>query len=708
MTKDSIFDLVTTYSGQLDIHGIYDKLELSTTEDFIKLNRILQELEDEYQIGRNSKDHFCLLKDLNLYRGMITINRKGYGFLDIDEGSIFVPERKLNTAMNNDEVIVKKIVTYDQTEGEVIKVLKRNTTHIVGTFVVRKQIYLKPDDSRLGNTLIVDNLKDYHVVDGMKVYCKVLRYGESIVVRIESILGHVNDPGVDILGILLDHGICPEFPEEVLEEAQRISDYVTDEQKLDRTDLTERTIVTIDGEDAKDLDDAISIERKGDGYLLGVHIADVSSYVIKDSMIDKEARKRGTSVYVVDRVVPMLPHVLSNGICSLNPHVERCTITCDMEVNNEGEVTNYSIYPSFIKSNERMTYTKVNKILDDDSESINEYKHLGDIFQLMKDCSSNIRRKRKNQGAIDFDKDEAKIILNERGKVKDIVLRERHEAERIIEDFMILANECVAAHTKWLEIPSLYRVHGSPSVQKSRELIRLTKILGYSFKGNVSELHPLELQKCLDYFRDTESYPVIATLMLRTMEKARYDSKCIGHFGLASDEYTHFTSPIRRYPDLVVHRELRKYYFNQESDLKTIASDEELMEVLGNETSVSERMATDAERAVDDLKKAEYMKNHIGEIYDGIISGIAKFGFFVQLNNTVEGLVSLQSLSDDYYIYDPSTLTLIGQYTNRRFSIGQRVKIRVDKVDLKNQEIDFRLFTSKSEKRQRRFIKRYR
>ncbi|MEF9892363.1 ribonuclease R [Anaerorhabdus sp.] len=700
--KRTILDkIVAGKQGEYDLEKLAKLLNMTSTSEFVLLNKVLNQLEDEYEIVRNPKNFFLTAAQAGIYRGGISINKKGFGFLDLDdENSIYISPDDLMGAMNKDEVIVK-LINLNSNEGQVVKILKRNTDYCIGTFEIsRSGIHVKLDDERLKGRVVVKNQAQFKIVNGTKAQFKIIKIWKTITVEIVKLLGHKDDPGVDILSILLEHDIKSEFPKEVLQQAESISQDVLPEQKIGRRDCTNQLVVTIDGDDSKDFDDAISIQRKGNNYQLAVHIADVSYYVTENSPLDIEALERGTSTYVADRVVPMLPHILSNGICSLNPKVERLTLTCDMEIDQHGEVNSYEIYPSFIRSTERMTYSNVNKILDGDNTLIKKYQHLGDMFEMMNDCAARIRVRREKNGAVDFEKDEAKVVVDKYGKVVDIKIRERGISERIIEDFMICANETVAKHMKWLEIPSLYRIHEKPTAKKLREFAKISLILGHKFKGNMEDIHPLEIQKCLEEFKDTPEYPVVSTLMLRAMQKARYDSKCLGHFGLGLEEYLHFTSPIRRYPDLVVHRMLRKYIFDQCVDVNQIKNDEIKMEKFGIETSDRERASTEAERDVEDMKKAEFMENKIGLSFDGVISSITKFGFYVELPNTVEGLVHVQTLSDDYYHYDESTLQLIGERTGTIYRLGQEVRVKLIDANKEKHTIDFAIFKEKKKKKQ--------
>lgn len=701
--KERILEIINDAKYRAtDIHGWAKRLECTDTEGFKRLIKTMNELEESVQISRDGKDRYISPETAGIVVGKLSINPKGFGFVDseAEESGIYVSEQNMLDAMDQDEVAAKKSVLKNgDVECSVIRVLKRNTTHVIGTFTINKRTHLKLDDEKIKAKLQVLNADRFKLISGHKALLKIVRYGDPMMLQIERILGHKDDPGIDILSVLLEHHIEPEFPKEVLEQAEALAQEVSEQQKQGRTDLTHRTIVTIDGDDSKDFDDAISIERTDEGFKLGVHIADVSYYVEENSPLDLEARRRGTSVYVVDRVVPMLPHVLSNGICSLNPHVVRLTISCDMDIDRQGKVTNYQIYPSFIKSTERMTYRNVNKILDQDEETCRQYRRLGNLFEEMQECAHLIRQRRAEMGAIDFDREESAIVVDESGKVTDIHARERGESERMIEDFMVAANECIARHTKWLELPSLYRVHEKPQAKKTKELVKIALIMGYRFKGGIEDMHPQQIRQMLEAFKEEECYPALSLMTLRAMQKAKYDSRCLGHFGLALEEYTHFTSPIRRYPDLIVHRMLRKYCFNSETDTEVIRQDELLMEDLAQETSICERAAVEAEREVDDMKKAEYMENKIGKVYEGVISGAAKFGFFVQLDNTVEGLVHISTLKDDYYNYDPSCYALIGERTHRTYKLGQKVKIKVVKASKDEQIIDFVLADTRKKRR---------
>lgn len=687
----------------MDIQQWVDFFALKNVQEIKHLQQAFQELEQEYLVVLSKKQKYLLASSQGYFQGKIQVNKKGFGFVDFeDQPSIFVGGRNLNGAMDQDLVIVKQHIPSDH--GEVVKILERSVKTLVGVILCkRKPVKFIPDDTRIHSKIKLTNLVDYHLVHGQKVQVEIDEYSEKeLTGRIVKILGHENDPGVDVLSILLTHQINPEFPEEVLKQAQEIPNQVSEQDIEGRVDLRDRLIVTIDGEDAKDLDDAISLEMVDGFYRLGVHIADVSHYVTENSPLDIEAYERGTSTYVVDRVVPMLPHVLSNGICSLNPRVDRLTLSCIMDIDETGDITNYQIVPSVIKTTERMTYTDVNKFLKGNKGVLARYEHLGDLFYSMRRLAKIIRKRREQAGSIDFDKEEAKIIVDKKGKVIEIGVRERGESERIIEDFMICANECVARHTKWLESPSLYRVHEKPEAKKVREFSMISSMLGFPLKGNPEEVYPKMFQQLLAKAKNSEEYPVLSLRLLRTMQKARYDRECLGHFGLGLKEYTHFTSPIRRYPDLVVHRMLREYCFKDGSVTRNIHQDELKMEDYAKQSSLRERYAVDAERDVEDMKKAEYMQQFIGRKFEGIISGVTNFGFFVQLPNTVEGLVHVDTLENDHYEVGISQLELVGARTKNRYKIGQKVLVKVVDANKRERTIDFICLTKNDNRKKRK------
>ncbi|EFV70954.1 rnr protein [Bacillus sp. BT1B_CT2] len=519
-----------------------------------------------------------------------------------------------------------------------------------------------------------------------------------------EILGHKNDPGIDILSIIHKHGLPGDFPAEAMEQAGNTPDTIDEKDLEGRRDLRDQTIVTIDGADAKDLDDAVTVTKLKNGhYKLGVHIADVSHYVTEGSPIDQEAYERGTSVYLVDRVIPMIPHRLSNGICSLNPKVDRLTMSCEMLINPQGQVVEHEIFQSVIKTTERMTYSDVNKILvDDDEELKQKYEALVPMFKDMEDLAAILRGKRMERGAVDFDFKEAKVLVDEEGKAKDVVLRERSTAEKLIEEFMLVANETVAEHFHWMNVPFIYRIHEDPDQEKLQRFLEFVTTFGYVVKGTAGSIHPKALQSVLEEVRDRPEEAVISTVMLRSMKQAKYDPQSLGHFGLSTEFYTHFTSPIRRYPDLIVHRLIRTYLIQGKTDEATREKWAEKLPEIAEHTSNMERNAVDAERETDDLKKTEFMLDKIGEEFDGVISSVTNFGMFVELPNTIEGLVHVSFMTDDFYRYDEQHYAMIGERTGNVYRIGDEITVRVVDVNKDERNIDFEIVGMKGSRRRQK------
>jgi ribonuclease R len=673
-------------------------LGMTEEDKYAELQQTLNKLEDDVVLVRSKKERYLLAEDAGVKKGVLSINPKGFGFVSVEEGDdVYIPMDGIETAMSGDEVVVRVFQRQNGTsDGEIIRILKRNTLQILGTIrFIKKKLTFVAQDVRLGFVRFVYPPK-LKLVEGHVVLAKILKYERPMLVEGVEILGHVNDPGVDILAVLMEYNIFPKFPQEALDMANAISkDVVIEEGRLD---LTDKLTITIDGEDAKDLDDAITIEKIGNKYRLGVHIADVSYYVKENSPLDHEAFERGTSVYVVDRVVPMLPHILSNGICSLNPNEKRYALSCIMDIEINGEVSDYQLTASVIESDYRMTYTAVNKMIHGDEQTKSEYPALIEMVEQMADCASRIRTRREGLGAIDFEMEEAKILVDEQGHISEILKRERFEAEKLIEDFMVCANETVAKHTKWSQVPSLYRIHEVPSKKKMQVYAKIVGLLGYKMKGSMDTVKPLALRKILEHFEGHDEFPIVSRMMLRSMQKAKYDPSPIGHFGLGLEDYTHFTSPIRRYPDLVVHRILRKYVFGT-PDIAKMAVDEERLKEIAEQSSFKERNAVDAEREIENMKKAEYMEEHIGMIADGVISGVTKFGFFVELENTIEGLVHIQSLEDDYYEFDAASMRLTGKNTRKEFRLGQKVRIKVKAANKAQRTVDFTYLPARKPKK---------
>ncbi len=697
---EQILEILKKYPKGLSFKELESALNIQTSSDFALLSKTMDNLEKDYVVVREKGNAYMLAENAGLIIGMIRINSKGVGYIDLEDGrSIMIEPEFIGEALDKDIVVVginKKYYKYT-----VKAVRKHAITHATATFTLFGNGALKCilDDEKLRvHPCKITFPKDFKAVSGLRVMLDIKEYGKLLKLEYRETIGHKDDPGVDILTVLMDHDIIADFSEEVLAEASAITE-VSEKEKKGRTDLTKETIITIDGDSSKDFDDAVGVTKTDYGWLLKVSIADVSHYVKEDSPLDKEALRRGTSTYVTDRVVPMLPHVLSNGICSLNPNVVRLTLTCEMEVRRDGYVQDYRIYPSFIESHARMTYRNVNKMLDGDASTIAQYEFLNEMIHDLRDCADSIRRQRHEKGAIDFETQEAEIIVNEVGYPVDIRVRERGHAERIIEDCMIAANVSVADFMNKNQIPALYRIHAEPEIKKLRSFEETSLYLGCRFNLKKANVTPKEIQSYLEKYIDHENYPIISSILLRCMQKAKYDSKCLGHFGLAEEEYLHFTSPIRRYPDLIVHRMLWKYAFNHEASNKEL--DENKMSDYAEQTSLRERESIDAEREVEDMKKAEYMSSRIGQKYEAIISSVTSFGFFAQLPNTVEGLVTIASLSDDYYVYDVRTNSLYGSSRHKKYGIGDKVKIMVLSACKETGKIDFGLIEPKKPKSSR-------
>ena len=691
--KQRLLEYIENHSKKnRKVDDILSALGMTSSSDFVKVSQALSELEKELLLFRADDNQYLTQKQAGVVTGRISINRSGLGFVDReDKESIKIDPTDQNTALDGDIVLVR--CKPWETYGQVLKVIERAKDFMIGTFLPRgKRLKFIPDDEKLQDKLLtVKYDQNFLPVEGMKVLCRIQKYGTAIVVYVERVIGYKDDPGVDILAILLDHDIDPQFPETVMEEVKTIPQEIQESDKKERVDLTNETIVTIDGDDSKDFDDAVSVTPVENGWVLKVSIADVSHYVTENSALDEEAFARGCSTYVTDRVVPMLPHELSNGICSLNPYVERLTITCQMNVSHSGKIEEYSIYPSVIRSTERMTYANVNRILDGDEKLQEEYKHLGNLFFDLRDCADAIRASRTAKGAIDFDGTESVVEVDENGHPIDVHARITGHAERIIEDCMIAANVSVANYMKWLDVPSIYRIHESPTAKKMKEFVRISEGMGHKLVLGKTAIYPNELQRYLASVHDIPEYPVLSTMLLRCMQKARYDASCVGHFGLAEDEYLHFTSPIRRYPDLIVHRMLRKYCFQANDNLEQRAIDLEKCKEQAEHASIRERNSQDAEYACEDMKIAEYMHERIGKTYAGIISSITNFGMYVKLENTVEGMIRVADLDDDYYEFNKDRFELVGQRGKKTYRIGMPIKVTVAGASKEAGTVDFEI-----------------
>ena len=689
----------------MDIQELVAVFDINPDE-YKSFKKVLKSMEKEGLIVRTKKDKFGVPERLGLVSGKLEVHQKGFGFLIPDaegEKDVFIPSSSMNGAMNGDRVLVqitREDINGKKREGEVQEVLDRANKKIIGVYEDSRNFgFVVPEDSRLNQDIFISKKDRNGATEGDLVICEVVKWADkrrSPEGIVKEVLGKKGDRGLDILTIIKKYGLPEEFPDKVLNYAENIEEEIPEKEYARRVDLRNLRMVTIDGEDAKDLDDAVSIERLDNGkFRLGVHIADVSHYVKEKNPLDREALKRGTSVYLIDRVIPMLPKKLSNGICSLNPKVDRLALSCFMIIDSKGKVIQHEIEETVIKTSERMTYTDVTKILENnDEELIKRYDYLVDDFKAMEELCNILRTKRMRRGAIDFNFEESKIILNDLGKPIDIRPYDRAIANRIIEEFMLVCNETIAEHMYWTNLPFVYRIHEEPDEEKLEKFKEFIYNLGYVVRWG-QETHPRALQDILDKVKGKKEETVVSTLLLRSMMQAKYSPECVGHFGLAAKYYCHFTSPIRRYPDLQIHR-IIKEQINGRIDEKRSARLSNIVEIASKQSSEMERLAQEAEREVDDLKKAEYMQERIGEEFSGIISSVTSFGLFAELPNTIEGLIHITALDDDYYIYDEAHLCLIGERTKKVYRLGDEVKVRCTRVDIDNREIYFDLVEEES------------
>lgn len=662
----------------------------------------LDELEEDGYIGKTKKGKIASPKSMGYFVGKFVAHRKGFGFVESDEEytqDLFIPAADTNGAMHNDRVvaeITKPATDERRAEGTIIKVVEREITKVVGEFQSNKTFgFVIADEKKFNQDIYIPKKYFSGAKDGDKVVVQITVWpqaGRKPEGKIIEVLGPKGEKEVEILSIIRAHGLPEEFPKKVLEEAQKVAQPISQEEIDRRLDIRDLNIFTIDGEDAKDLDDAISIERLSNGnFKLGVHIADVTHYVHEKSKLDKEALKRATSVYLVDTVIPMLPKTLSNGVCSLNPHEDKLTLSVFMEIDRKGNVQQYDIKETIINSKARMTYTEVSDILEHDDEELKaKYTHVVEEFKTAEELAKILMQRRNQRGAIDFDFPEAKIILTPEGKVSDIKEYERRISNRIIEEFMLITNETVAEHYFWLNIPFVYRIHETPSSEKMQELGKFVSTFGYTIKGDLEEVHPKALQSIISAIKGKKEEEAISTIMLRSLRQARYSPECSGHFGLAAKYYSHFTSPIRRYPDLQIHR-IIKEQLNNKINKKRQEQLVNIVDYASTQSSERERAADLAERDVKDYYKAVYMEDKVGEEFDGVVSSVTSFGMFIELPNTVEGLSRLANMRDDYYIYDEMTYTIIGERTRKTYRIGDPVRIKVDNVNVDLREIDFKI-----------------
>ena len=664
-----------------------------------ELKAVMDSLEAEGKVHVTQKGKYIKGEAKHL-RGIFQANARGFGFVTVEgePEDIFIGEEDMGGAMQGDEVevAITKAPEGRRREGKILKIVNRGTQRLVGYYQSRKNFgFVVPDNERILQDIFVPAEQSKGAVTGHKVVVELTSYGgerKKPEGRIVEILGHANDPGVDILSIVKAYDLPIEFPEKVLNQAERVAKPVTGADMAGRKDVRDWQTVTIDGEDAKDLDDAITLTKEGDNYILGVHIADVTNYVQENSALDREALKRGTSVYLADRVIPMLPHVLSNGMCSLNAGEDRLALSCIMTVDSKGNVIDHQIAETVVNVDERMSYTSVKKILEEhDEEECRRYQTLIPMFELMKELSEILRNRRHKRGAIDFDFPESKMVLDEDGTPLEIKAYDRNVATKIIEDFMLLANETVAEEYFWQEIPFVYRVHEAPDEEKMKKLITFIQNFGYTMhvpKGR--EIRPKEVQKLLDKIEGSQEEAMISRLTLRSMKQAKYSPDNDGHFGLATQYYTHFTSPIRRYPDLQIHRIIKDNLRGRMTESRRDHYAKILTEVTMQASSL-ERRADEAERETVKLKKVQYMKKFYGEEFEGVISGITKWGLYVELPNTVEGLVHVANMMDDHYDYDETHFQMVGTHTGKRYELGQKVKVRVTGCDTIARTIDFEL-----------------
>ena len=668
--------------------------------EYNELLRILGKLEMEMKIQKNRKNQYRPVEEV-YYDGIYRKNQKGFGFVRIEdqEDEIYIAKENSKNALNGDRVLIEIIEEKNKVkkaEGKVVKILKHEKDTIVGRFENNKNFgFVVPDDKNFGTDIFISKKNFGKARNNHKVLVKIIKYpekGKKAEGKVLEVLGNVNEAGVDMLSLIKEHNLPSTFPEPVVEEAKKCGNQINEKDIVGRRDLREETIFTIDGEDAKDLDDAVKVTRLDNGnYKLDVHIADVSYYVTPNSLLDQEALLRGTSIYMLGRVIPMLPRELSNGICSLNAGEDRFTLSCSMEINEKGEVISSDVYKAVINVTERMTYTNVQKILEhSDEEVINRYKPYISEFKLMEELAHILKNKRLEQGYLNLDIPESKIELDIDGRVTNIKRYETSFANEIIEQFMLTANETIAEKFFWLDAPFIYRVHEKPDYEKVQELNKFLFNFGLKIKANKDNIYPKEFAKILEETKGKEEEKVVSNLVLRTLKVARYEAANQGHFGIASKYYCHFTSPIRRYPDLFIHRVISKYLEdNYDVEESFVEEYKKQAEERAKQASERESIATKVERESEDIKKAEYMENRIGEEYEGIISSVTSFGIFVALENTVEGLIRFDDLGDEYFIYDEERKILIGEHTKTTYKIGDKIQIRVKDASKLLRTVDF-------------------
>ena len=704
--KEIILDKLRDNTS-LTIMELNDLLGLTTIDEYKSLQNTLDEMVSEGILYySDKKKKYLLLENSHLVKGTLSLNEKGFGFIIInkDTKDVYVNEKNINGAQDGDLVLFEYLnKDKERPEGRIIKTIKRNYEPLVGEVIlVDGEYFVKPDRKGANIYIPRDNLNG--AVEGHKVVVTPLKEGNRVG-KITKIIGHKNDVGVDILSFVYEYNFSPSFPDEVVEELDDIPSYLTEEEinkelSSGRRDLRSEEIFTIDGSDTKDIDDAISLSKLDDGkYKLGVHIADVSYYVKEGTKLDDEAYFRGTSVYLVDRVLPMLPHKLSNGICSLNENEDRFAFSCEMIIDDKGDIGHYEIFKSIIRSRKKMTYEEVNKILEENTTS-EDYKPFEKTLLLMNELSKILRKKMIRRGYIEFESTEAKIKVDENCHPTHIESRVQRSGEELIENFMIAANETVASSIYYKNLPGIYRVHDKPDEKRLGEFMKFLSLHGYVVNGKNKIDNPKDLQHILSQLEEVPEVRVLHDMAVRSQAKAVYSDINIGHFGLGSKCYSHFTSPIRRYPDLILHRLLKDYNYNY-SD-RIISERKEELPIECEHCSIREQEAQNCERDVDKMKKAEYMMDHIGEVYEGIISGVQEFGFFVELDNTVEGLVRVEDIKGDYFIYNPDLMALLGKRSKRKYAFGDKVVVKVVSADKDKSTIDFEIYEEVKNKKNKK------
>ena len=698
--KEQVLKLLENIHEAKDLITINDMLGFTTAEELKELSDTLDELVDEYIVFKTKKDKYILLKNCpSLKIGKFSANKKGFGFVILNkEDDLYIGKEDMNGAIQDDIVLAEVIRKGVKPEGHIIRVIKRDLHNLVGEIIeTKKGLGVKLDEEKLDLELKIDKDSLKNCVPGHKVLIKLVKElgKKRYLAKIIKILGHKDDPGMDILSIAYKYQIDPDFGPEVEEELQEIPAEVKESELINRRDLTNWQIFTIDGDHTKDIDDAISLTKEEENYILGVHIADVSNYVKENTALGDAAYERGTSNYLANTVIPMLPHKLSNGICSLNEGVIRLTMSCVMKISPAGKIIDYDIFESYIKSSKKMTYSKVNDILMRDIVDP-EYTPFVNTLKEMNKLAHILRKEKIDRGYIDFNLSEPEIIQDENGKAIDVVKVIREDGEKMIEDFMIAANETVASHIYNMDLPFIYRVHGEPKSEKIDDFVNLLKLLGYQLQTRVIDLNPKTMQNILKELDDKPEFSILSSMLLRSMKKAEYSKENTGHFGLASKAYTHFTSPIRRFPDLTVHRLLKKYLVEKDFSMQTIDYLNNSLVTIAEHSSEREVASQEAERDVADMKMAEYMEEHIGECYNAIIDSVTSYGFYVELENLVEGLVHVNNLKGDYYEYVPELLSLIGKSTKKTYRIGDKVYVRCINASKETSLIDFEIVEEKN------------